>query len=150
MSTLINERVELARLGENPTVICRVNSGWVVIGDVQFLRGYCVLLADPIVESINDLNQKKREQFFYEMSVIGDALINVTGCYRVNYGVLGNSEPALHAHIFPRFLDEEESKRRMPAWFYDWQNAPKFQKDKHSDLMDQIRDSLKLSGIVVE
>jgi hypothetical protein len=49
LPTLIHRRVETARQGNNPTVICRVPSGWVVLGDVQFLRGYSLLLPDPVV-----------------------------------------------------------------------------------------------------
>ena len=34
MANLIIERVELARRGQNPYVICRMASGWLVVGDV--------------------------------------------------------------------------------------------------------------------
>ena len=55
MITLIHRRVEEARQGINPAVICRVPSGWVVLGDVQFLHGYSLLLPDPVVPSLNAL-----------------------------------------------------------------------------------------------
>jgi len=45
LANLIVERVELARRGQNQYVICRMKSGWLVVGDVQPLAGYCVLLA---------------------------------------------------------------------------------------------------------
>lgn len=48
MANLIVERVEAARRGRNQYVICRMKSGWLAIGDVQPLSGYCVLLADPV------------------------------------------------------------------------------------------------------
>lgn len=48
MNTLIHQRVEDCRRGENPKVIARVNSGWVVLGDVQFLRGYSLLLPEAL------------------------------------------------------------------------------------------------------
>ena len=34
---MIAERVDLARRGANHAVVCRLPSGWVVLGDVQFL-----------------------------------------------------------------------------------------------------------------
>ena len=44
--------MDLARRGQNhPYVICRMTSGWLVIGDVQPLPGYGVLPADPVVAS---------------------------------------------------------------------------------------------------
>jgi len=47
----------MARVGTNPYVISKLPSGWLVIGDVQPLPGYCVFLADPVVPSINDLSE---------------------------------------------------------------------------------------------
>ena len=55
MKTLIHERVEQCRAGTNKTAICRVASGWVVLGDVQFLVGYSLLLPDPVVLDLNSL-----------------------------------------------------------------------------------------------
>jgi hypothetical protein len=52
---LIHERVEAARAGTNPTVVCRVPSGWVVLGDNQLVRGYCIPLSDPVVPDLNSL-----------------------------------------------------------------------------------------------
>jgi hypothetical protein len=42
LANLIEQRVEMARNGQNPFVICKMRSGWLVIGDVQPLPGYCV------------------------------------------------------------------------------------------------------------
>jgi hypothetical protein len=49
MTTLIHQRVEAARAGTNPTVICQMPSGWAVLCDNQYLRGYTILLSDPVV-----------------------------------------------------------------------------------------------------
>jgi diadenosine tetraphosphate (Ap4A) HIT family hydrolase len=138
MSTLIHQRVEEARQGKNSTVICQVPSVWVVLGDVQFLRGYSLLLPDPVVESLNSLSGKQREVFLQDMTIIGDALLKVTDAFRINYEILGNKEPTLHAHIFPRYLNEPIEKRSRPVWFYERQNVTKFdlQRDRH--LMEEI------------
>ena len=42
MANLIEQRVEMALNGQNPFVICKMQSGWLVIGDVQRLPGYWV------------------------------------------------------------------------------------------------------------
>lgn len=145
MSTLIHQRVEKARQGKNSTVICQVPSGWVVLGDVQFLRGYSLLLPDPVVESLNSLSGKQREVFLQDMTIVGDALLKVTDALRINYEILGNKEPALHAHIFPRYLNEPIEKRSRPVWFYDRQNAIQFdlQRDRH--LMEEIATMIQNS-----
>lgn len=112
----IPERVENARQGTNPTVICRMPSGWVVLCDTQFLSGYCILLADPVVYSLNDLSQTKRAKYLHDMAIVGDALLEVTGAYRINYVIAGNTDPYLHAHIVPRYLSEPEEYRRGLPW----------------------------------
>lgn len=147
MNTLIHQRVNDCRRGENPKVIARVQSGWAVLGDVQFLRGYSLLLPDPVVGDLNELDRTARETYLYEMSVIGDALLKVTDAYRINYEILGNTEAALHAHIFPRYRSEPEAQRRIPVWSYDWQNAPPFDPVRDRLLMDQIREEILKSGI---
>lgn len=116
MPTLIHQRVAEAQQGQNPTVICRMPSGWVVIGNQQFIPGYCLLLADPVVPDLNVLSGAARLQFLQDMALIGDALLEVCGAYRINYEILGNSEPALHAHIFPRYTSEPDEARKMPVW----------------------------------
>mgnify|MGYP000458434131 CR=1 FL=1 len=139
---LIQDRVTAANQGTNDKVLCRLKSGWAVIGDVQFLEGYCLLLPDPVVTSLNDLSSSKRLDFLADMALIGDAILEVTDAARINYEILGNTEPELHAHIFPRFADEPEDKRRMPVWFYDWNSAPKFSHIEHSDLAKRLQTTI--------
>jgi hypothetical protein len=44
--------------------------------------------------------------------------------------------------VFPRYQSEPEERRRMPAWFYDWKNAPAFDVDRDRPLMERIRAHL--------
>jgi diadenosine tetraphosphate (Ap4A) HIT family hydrolase len=143
---LIEERVAAARAGINPKVLCRMRSGWAVIGDVQFLPGYCLLLSDPVVPGLNDLPEQKRLTFLSDMARIGDAILSVTRASRINYEILGNSEPELHAHIFPRYADEPDENRRMPVWFYDWKNAPRFSAEQHGELFALLRTALEMAA----
>lgn len=143
--SLISQRVEMARNGTNDKVICRMPSGWAVMGDVQFLTGYCLLLPDPVVPSLNDLDIEARTQYLLEMVRIGDAVLQATGAARMNYEILGNSEPELHCHLFPRYPTEPEENRRMPVWFYDWKNAPPYDENVHGELRKKIAQLLQAS-----
>ena len=126
----------------------RVRSGWVVLGDVQFLRGHSLLLPDPVVIDLNAMSREQREMYLYEMSVVGDALLAATDADRINYEILGNTEAALHAHIFPRYQSEPENLRRSPVWSYDWQNAPPLERSQDQPLMEQLGNYLDEAGIV--
>jgi diadenosine tetraphosphate (Ap4A) HIT family hydrolase len=116
MPTLIHRRVAMAQAGENPTVICRMPSGWAVLGDHQFIPGYSLLLPDPVVPDLNSLDTTARAQYLLDMARIGDALLQVTDSFRINYEILGNTDPALHAHIFPRYMHEPVAPRQVPVW----------------------------------
>jgi diadenosine tetraphosphate (Ap4A) HIT family hydrolase len=145
MTTLIHQRVEAARAGQNPTVICRVPSGWAVLGDLQFLRGYAVLLADPVVPDLNALDTAARTRYLLDMTILGDALLEVTGAYRINYEILGNTDAALHAHVFPRYMSEPEEMRKGPAWMYDrdFRMSNPFDPDRDRELMQQIAAAIQ-------
>jgi len=114
------------------------------MGDVQFLPGYCLLLPDPVVPDLNAMNITQRQAFLTDMTRLGDAVIAVTGAVRINYEMLGNLEPALHAHVFPRFNDEAEELRTSPVWFYDWKNAPPFNLSEHQSLLNKLKNQLDL------
>lgn len=134
----------MARNGTNDKVICRLASGWVVMGDVQFLPGYCLLLPDPVVPSLNDLDAEARATYLLDMARIGDAVLQATGAVRMNYEILGNSEPELHCHLFPRYAAEPEEKRKMPVWFYDWKTAPPYTEQEHGGLRLSIARLLEV------
>ena len=147
MTTLIHRRVAACRAGAYENAICRVQSGWVVLGDVQFLRGYSLIYPDPVVGHLNELSPEARKTILYEASVVGDALLEITGAVRINYEILGNLEPALHVHVFPRFDDEPARLKTRPAWYYDWEEAPAFDAGRDGPLMQEIRRWLERAGI---
>ncbi len=112
------ERLAELERGDNPRVVARVSSGFVVMHDTQFLRGYCLLLAHPLIEQLNDLEGESRELFLNDMANVGDAIKSATGALRINYSIYGNLDPFLHAHIAPRFGDEADLYRALPPLAY--------------------------------
>lgn len=128
-------------------VIAKMKSGYAVIGDTQFLPGYCVLLPNKEVFSLNDLTLEERSQFLTDMSLVGDAIIHVCHPLRVNYDILGNTDAFLHAHIFPRYGWEIEERRKKPVWLYDasnWIDADKqFSNEKNGQLKTELERYLK-------
>ena len=115
MPTAIHRQVEAARQGALARVIARMQSGWAVLGEPQILRGYCLLLPDPVVADLNALSGEQRRQFLDDMARLGDGVLAVTGAERINYEILGNVEPALHAHVIPRHASEDADLRKKPV-----------------------------------
>lgn len=140
--TAIHRLVESCRAGTEPAVVARLASGWAVMGQRQVLAGYCLLLPDPVVPHLNALPAPHRDQFLADLGRLGDAVLAATGAVRINYAIFGNLEPALHAHVHPRFLDEPPAMRTANPWAYDWSQAPLFDVAAHAALRDSIRRAL--------
>ncbi len=143
MSTLIHQRVEMAKAGKNPAVICRVPSGWAVLADTQVTPGYTILLSEPVVLDLNSLSLEDRVTYLRDMSIIGDALLEATGAALINYEILGNTERALHTHIVPRYADEPDEQRRRPIWLSETAAAPKFDPERDKELMGKIAQAIQ-------
>jgi diadenosine tetraphosphate (Ap4A) HIT family hydrolase len=139
--TAIHALVSAARAGD-ARVIASLPSGWALFGERQFVRGYVLLLPDPVVPDVNCLGATARAQFLLDMTRLGDALIAVTGALRINYAIFGNLEPALHAHIVPRYADEPAAFRTQHPWAYDWNAAPVFEPQGFRDLAAALRGAL--------
>lgn len=144
MSFTVAEGVDLARRGEHPAQICRLQSGWVVLANMQYLSGYCILMADPLVGSLNDLAGENRLIFLDDMVRVGDAIQKVTGAYRINYAIMGNTDPTLHAHITPRFLNEPTEILHNHSWAYppDVMNGRPFDASRDVGLIRKLREVL--------
>jgi diadenosine tetraphosphate (Ap4A) HIT family hydrolase len=143
--TAIHRRVAALREGRDPTVIARLSSGWAVFGERQFLHGYALLLPDPVVPTLNDLAPGGREMFLADMARLGDALLAVTGAVRINYAMFGNLEPALHAHVVPRYRGEQPPLDVAHPWAYDWNAAPVFDPARDAALLAGVRTALDQS-----
>ncbi len=94
-----------------------------------------------MVADLNALEGDARRLFLDDMARLGDAVLAVTQAERINYEILGNVEPALHAHVIPRHASEDPELRKQPVWLHDWKTAPPL--DRHAlELARQIAVTL--------
>jgi diadenosine tetraphosphate (Ap4A) HIT family hydrolase len=145
------DRIGAALRGENPTVVRRLDSGFAVIGDVQFLPGYAVLLVDePHVQRLSELPKRKRLAFLSDMDRLGEAVERTCrqldpDFRRVNLEILGNTDPFLHAHVWPRFEWEPPELVGKPVWLYPperWSDERFSLGPRHDVLRDTIGSEL--------
>ncbi|WP_030764154.1 HIT family protein [Streptomyces sp. NRRL F-2664] len=119
------DRIGNAHRGTNPTVLRRLDTGFAVIGDRQFLPGYSVLLTDdPAVTRLSDLPRPRRAAYLADMERLAEAVERACAQLdpafrRVNIEILGNTDPYLHAHIWPRYDWEPEDRVGRPVWLYE-------------------------------
>ena len=118
-----------------------------VIGDTQFLPGYCLLLPYEKVSTLNNLDYKQRSEYLLDMSLIGDAIQEVCNPRRINYSIYGNTDAFLHAHIFPRYDWEAEERKPMPVWQYSgemWSDTQyHYSEEKHGQLKEKLSHKLQ-------
>lgn len=145
------DRIGSALRGGNPTVLRRLEAGFAVIGDVQFLPGYSVLLVDdPVVQRLSDLPRRKRLAFLSGMDQLGEAVERACkrldpGFRRVNLEILGNTDPFLHAHVWPRFDWEPTHLVGRPVWLYPserWRDERYALGPRHAVLREAIGEEL--------
>lgn len=145
------DRIGAALRGENPTVMARLPGSIAVVGDVQWLPGYCVLLSeDPSVQRLSDLAREERLAFLDSMACLGEAVEQVCreldpAFRRVNLEILGNTDPFLHAHVWPRYDWEPSDIVGRPVWLYPaekWSDPATQLSSKHDTLRQMITERL--------
>ena len=146
------DRIGSALAGANPTVLARLPQSFAVIGDAQYLPGYCVLLVDdPSVGCLTDLPKARRLAFLESMDVLGQAVENACRALdpafrRMNYEILGNTDAFLHAHLFARYEWESPEHVGRPAWLYDpseFYSVAHALSERHDDLRARIVSELE-------
>ncbi|MBT2478669.1 HIT family protein [Streptomyces sp. ISL-94] len=119
-----HDRIGAAHRGQNPTVLRRLGAGFAAIGDRQFLPGYSVLLTDDSsVTRLSDLPRPRRIAYLTDLERLAEAVERACrrldpAFRRVNIEILGNTDPYLHAHIWPRYDWEPADRVRLPVWLY--------------------------------
>jgi diadenosine tetraphosphate (Ap4A) HIT family hydrolase len=153
------DRIGSARAGTNPTVLAKLPQSYAVIGDTQFLPGYCVLLVDdPGIDRLTDLPRSNRLEFLESMDTLGQAVETAcsatdAGFRRMNYEILGNTDAFLHAHLFPRYQWEPPDQIGRPAWLYEpeeFYGADAALASRHDALRSRIVTELANLGATVE
>ena len=71
---LICERIEMIKSGANPYFVKELNTGYVVIGDHQRIKGYSLFLCKECQNELHFLEPPFRDEFLREMSIVAEAV----------------------------------------------------------------------------
>ncbi|MDO8503541.1 MAG: HIT family protein [bacterium] len=113
----ICHRISLIRNNKNPYFVKELKTGYVVIGDYQFYKGYTLFLCKQHAEELHELQGQFRKQFLQEMSMVAEAIFKAFRPKKLNYELLGNTDPHLHWHLFPRYKTDPEPTKAV--WHID-------------------------------
>jgi diadenosine tetraphosphate (Ap4A) HIT family hydrolase len=130
------------RAGENPGFIAELPQSFVILGDAQFYRGYCILLAKHHATELHLMPPDAARALFDEAVAVGAAIASAMRPLKLNYECLGNAEPHVHWHIFPRYADDP--MRRSPIWARpESQRKVRLDDSSRCALIDSLRADLK-------
>jgi diadenosine tetraphosphate (Ap4A) HIT family hydrolase len=106
---LICERIALIKEGKNKYFVKELVSGYVVLGDHQYYKGYTLLLSKFHTDELHKLKNQDRTQFLEDMALVSEAVYKTFKPRKLNYELLGNTDSHLHWHIFPRYKNDPKS-----------------------------------------
>lgn len=99
---LICERIKMIEDGTNPYFVKELNTGYVVLGDHQYFKGYTIFICKYHKNEIFELDRDYKIKYLEEMSIVAEAVSNAFKCEKMNYELFGNGDSHLHWHLFPR------------------------------------------------
>lgn len=114
---LICNRIQKLIEGENPYFVTELETGYVVVGDYQFFKGYTLFLYKEHRTELHELTPEIRKKFLWEMSLVAEAVFHAFQPRKLNYELLGNGDPHLHWHLFPRYNNDPNPKSAV--WLID-------------------------------
>ena len=139
---LICERIELIKQGKNPHFVKELETGYVVIGDGQYFKGYTLFLAKEHVTELHQMQYETKIKFLEEMSIVQEAVAKAFQAEKMNIELLGNGDAHVHWHLFPRKAGDMHGyghNGRGPVWWVPWEemSSEEYQ-PKESDLLQLV------------
>src|SRR6516165_7033210 len=106
----------IARIRSGPfdDLVAELPSSYLILGDAQFYRGYCVMLAKRHATELFLMPTDEARALLDDMRLVAEAIAAATGPWKMNYECLGNQEAHIHWHLFPRYKSDE--LRTSPVW----------------------------------
>lgn len=139
---LVCERIKLIEQGKNPYFVKELSTGYVVIGDHQYFKGYTLFLCKYHAIELYDLEYTTRMKFLDEMTLVAQAVANAFNVDKMNYELLGNGDTHLHWHLFPRKkgdLGSYGNNGKGPVWWYPKEEMYSNQNCPTSDELNKLK-----------
>lgn len=124
----------IKELASSPFLVKELKTGYVVLSKYKFNKGYVLFLYKNHLTELDQLEEKDQQLFLSEMAKVAKAVSIATNADKMNYELLGNTEPHLHWHIIPRYKTEKEFQR--PIWVID---KTVRQAEEHNESSEEIK-----------
>ncbi len=143
---LICERIELIKQGKNPHFVKELETGYVVIGDGQYFKGYTLFLAKEHVTELHQMEYETKIKFLEEMSIVQEAVAKAFQAEKMNIELLGNGDAHVHWYLFPRKAGDMKGyghNGRGPVWWVPWEEMSSEEYQPKENDLRQLVNRLK-------
>ncbi len=141
---MICERIDWIKKGKNPYFVRELETGYVVIGDSQRIKGYSLFLCKQHQTELHFLEPAFRDAFLHEMAVVAEAVYRAFKPDKLNYALLGVGRGLhMHWHLYPR--REGDTPNPGPVWQLGKELVdPKYHpgQDELADLKERLHAEL--------
>jgi len=118
--------------------IIELDHTFVSLYDDGRFPGRCLVSLQLHMEDFDEMGSPGRALFMDEVARVGAAIKKVTGAPRINYAILGNAVPHIHAHVFPRQFERDPVPNSAP-----WSHPKKVYPLKPASKKKIIKDLLR-------
>lgn len=137
---LICDRIAKILGHTNPYFVAELETGYVVMGDFQYFKGYTLFLCKEHKKELHELDLDFRLKFLQEMSEVAEAVHTAFQPRKINCELLGNTDSHVHWHIFPRY--ETDLYPGMPVWCVDRSISYAEKERPNSEELAQLKERL--------
>lgn len=139
----------MIKKGENPWFVRELETGYAVIGDHQYFKGFTLFLCKVHETELFRLDRDFKMKFLEEMSLVAQAAAAAFGADKMNYELLGMGDAHLHWHLYPRRngdLNGYGNNGKGPVWWlpmnimYDYSTKPSAQ--ELEDMKQRLKTEL--------
>jgi len=139
----ICDGIEEIKAGRFRDLVAELKSSYVILGDQQFYRGYCIMFAKQHATELYLMPADAARLLSDEMRLTAEAIAAVVKPWKMNYECLGNSVPHVHWHLFPRQASEADELKRGPIWLRpESERKMRLNEDDRRALIASIRKEL--------
>jgi diadenosine tetraphosphate (Ap4A) HIT family hydrolase len=104
------------------------------------LKGTCYLITREHFVELFDMDEQSLLGFMQEVQIAARVLKEITGAFKINYEIHGNSAPHLHIHLFPRYLDDPYAGKSIN---YGRIDPPVYQNGEFEIFVNNMQSSLE-------
>lgn len=123
--------------------IANLNVSVLSLYDDARFPGRCILELEPHHEAVEEVELTLFNQYWSDIRLAIQAIKQTTGVERVNVAFLGNTVPHVHAHLIPRYPEQEQYPGKSP--WNDPRATTPLPADKKNHLITTLRNTIQSS-----